>query len=266
MSATLRVLTDEEVPCVAGGSMDPIVVTGYYNPWTTYMDYNQFMWIYGMYMYDPYAYAGSYYYSAGGGGGGSAPATDAGDFTVDTSQAGTIDATETTQIANIKSAATTLNFDIAQKADGDRVNIPASYNLPELKFGDLKPAAANMDVKVVLDDGINNGGVGSTQGTAQDPLFVLETNGPTGVSGLNWGATAGLAKDYLAHELAHSTPAAQQFYDQQLNNWRSANPGQPDSGFNNTAGWLATEQFAWSLAREISGGSLSHNPIEGFLW
>ena len=65
MTNKLRVLSEDEIPCVAGGS---IVVTGYpYDPWSSYMSYDQFMWMYGSYYQDPYA---GYGYSGGGGSGG----------------------------------------------------------------------------------------------------------------------------------------------------------------------------------------------------
>ena len=37
------------------------------------------------------------------------------------------------------------------------------------------------------------------------------------------------------------------------------------SALQGTAGWLATERFAWSVARDMAGG-LSQTPAEGYLW
>ena len=53
MSETLRVLADEELPYVAGGSIDiycayPLPYSPY-DPWTTYMTYEQYMALYGQY-------------------------------------------------------------------------------------------------------------------------------------------------------------------------------------------------------------------------
>lgn len=204
--------------------------------------------------------------TGGGGGGG-----DGGYVNVDITGAGSFDWYEQQAAENIRTATLNVQSMLSNLIDGTLVPIPAYFNLPPLSVDEMQAAALNIDFKFVLDDGINNGGVGSTQGTFANPLFVLETDGPTGVNGvLAYGQSLDMALVYVLHELAHLTPAAQQYYNQQIQAWRTANPGQPDSGFNNTVGWNNTEAFAWSIARSVVQASpnvtWTHQPTEGFLW